>query len=153
MRFVRFRGKAGAAQFGWVYEDKVGLLEGDLYSEYQRQEADLPLADLKLLAPVVPGKVICVGRNYAAHAAEQNAEVPEYPLIFLKPPSSVIGPGETILLPPQSKQVEHEGELALVVGKRGRWLQPDEALDIVFGYLHAELGADLFRPEVRSWRK
>lgn len=134
MRFVRFRDKAGAAQFGWVYEDKVGLLEGDMFSEYQRLEAELPLAELTLLAPVLPGKVICVGRNYAAHAAEHDAEVPEYPLIFMKPPSAVIGPGDPIRLPPQSRRVEHEGELAVVIGKRGRWLQPDNALDVVFGY-------------------
>lgn len=134
MRFVRFRDKAGAAQFGWIFEDKVGLLEGDIFSEYQRREAELPLSGLTLLAPVLPGKVICVGRNYVAHAAEHDAEVPEYPLIFLKPPSSVIGPNEAIRLPPQSQKVEHEGELAVVIGKRGRWMQPDDALEIVFGY-------------------
>ena len=134
MRIVRFRDQAGAVQHGWVLEDKVGLLEGDIFSEYQRLEAELPLADLKLLAPLVPNKIICVGRNYAAHAAEHDAEVPAYPLIFLKPPTTVIGPNDPIVLPPQSKQVEHEGELALVIGKRGRWLQADEAMDVIFGY-------------------
>ncbi|MBN2043703.1 MAG: fumarylacetoacetate hydrolase family protein [Anaerolineales bacterium] len=134
MRFICFRDQAGLVQSGWIYEDKIGLVKGSIFDEYQRMEADIPLAEVDLLTPVQPGKIICVGRNYAAHAAEHDAEVPEYPLIFLKPPSSVIGPGETILLPPQSQQVEHEGELAVVVGKRGRWLQPDEAMKIVFGY-------------------
>ncbi len=134
MRFIRFRDESGAAQFGWVYEDRVGLVKGDIFGEYQRMEADLALDKVKFLAPVVPGKIICVGRNYAAHAAEHDADVPEYPLIFLKPPSSLIGPGDAIVLPPQSQRVEHEGELALVVGKPGRWLQPDEAIEIVFGY-------------------
>jgi 2-keto-4-pentenoate hydratase/2-oxohepta-3-ene-1,7-dioic acid hydratase in catechol pathway len=134
MRIVRFRDQTGAAQYGWVFEEKIGLLEGDIFSEYQRMEAELPLGDVKLLAPVLPKKIICVGRNYAAHAAEHEVEVPSYPLIFLKPPSSIIGPGDPIVLPPQSQQVEHEGELGLVIGKSGRWLQPDEALKVVFGY-------------------
>ncbi|MEJ2759939.1 MAG: fumarylacetoacetate hydrolase family protein [Anaerolineales bacterium] len=75
-----------------------------------------------------------MGRNYAAHAKEHGADIPEYPLIFLKPPTTVIGPNDPIILPPQSSRVEHEGELAVVVGKKGRWLQPEDALDIVFGY-------------------
>jgi 2-keto-4-pentenoate hydratase/2-oxohepta-3-ene-1,7-dioic acid hydratase in catechol pathway len=75
-----------------------------------------------------------VGRNYAEHAREQNVEVPEIPLLFLKPPSAVIGPGESIILPPQSKQVEHEGELAVVIGRAGRWIQSEEALKYVLGY-------------------
>jgi 2-keto-4-pentenoate hydratase/2-oxohepta-3-ene-1,7-dioic acid hydratase in catechol pathway len=134
MRILRFRTGDDTVRYGWIYEDKVGLIEGDLFGEYQRMEANIPLAGLKLLAPVSPSKVICIGRNYAAHAAEHDADVPEYPLIFLKPPSSVIGPGEAIRLPPQSQRVEHEGELAVVVGREARWLQPDEALQVVFGY-------------------
>ena len=134
MRFVRFRDQTGEMQSGWIFEDKVGLVQGDLFDEYQRQEAEIPLSEVKLLAPVQPGKIVCVGRNYAAHAAEHDVEVPEYPLIFLKPSTSIIGPNDPIILPPQSQQVEHEGELAVVIGKRGRWLQPDEAMEIVFGY-------------------
>jgi len=87
-----------------------------------------------LLAPILPGKIVCVGRNYAAHAKEHDADVPDYPLIFLKPPTTVIGTNDPIVLPPQSSQVEHEGELAIVIGKRGRWVQPEDALDMVFGY-------------------
>jgi 2-keto-4-pentenoate hydratase/2-oxohepta-3-ene-1,7-dioic acid hydratase in catechol pathway len=87
-----------------------------------------------LLPPVAPSKIICIGRNYAAHAEEKGNQVPEVPMLFLKPPSSLIGPGEAIVLPPQSQQIEHEGELAVVVGKRSRWLQAEEALDSVLGY-------------------
>jgi 2-keto-4-pentenoate hydratase/2-oxohepta-3-ene-1,7-dioic acid hydratase in catechol pathway len=83
---------------------------------------------------VLPPKIICVGRNYAAHAKEHNADVPEYPLLFFKPTTSVIGPGDQIVLPPQSSQVEHEAELAVIIGKRGRWIQTEEALDYVLGY-------------------
>ncbi len=82
----------------------------------------------------MPGKIICVGRNYAAHAKEHDADVPEVPLLFLKPPSSVIGTGDAIVLPPQSQQVEHEAELVVVIGKRGRWIPPEEAPKYILGY-------------------
>jgi len=76
---------------------------------------------------------VCIGRNYAAHAAEHKAEVPKEPLIFFKPPSSVIGPGAPIVLTPQSKQVEHESELVLVIGRRCRNVSADEAWNYVLG--------------------
>jgi 2-keto-4-pentenoate hydratase/2-oxohepta-3-ene-1,7-dioic acid hydratase in catechol pathway len=134
MRFIRFQKGSNPPTFGWVLEDRIGLLEGTPFGEFRRLEAETPLADVRLLAPVTPGKIICVGRNYAEHAKEQHAEVPEIPLLFLKPPSAVIGPGATILLPPQTQQVEHEAELAVVIGQRGRWIQPGDAIDHVLGY-------------------
>ncbi len=134
MRFVRYQTSQDAPRYGWVYEDKIGPIEGVPFGEFRRLEAEIPLHMARLLAPVQPGKIICVGRNYAEHAREQNVEVPEMPLLFLKPPSAVIGPGESIVLPPQSKQVEHEGELAVVIGRKGRWVQADEALTYVLGY-------------------
>lgn len=134
MRIIRYRYQDQRPQYGWVYQDKIGPIEGDIFSEYQRQEADISLAEITLLSPVNPSKVVCVGRNYVAHAEEHGAEVPESPLIFLKPPSAVIGPNEPIRLPLQSNQVEHEAELALVIGKRCRWLQPEETLGVIFGY-------------------
>jgi 2-keto-4-pentenoate hydratase/2-oxohepta-3-ene-1,7-dioic acid hydratase in catechol pathway len=134
MRFVRYQTGQDVPRFGWVYEDKIGPIEGAPYGEFRRLEAEIPMHMVRLLAPVQPGKIICVGRNYAEHAREQNVEVPEIPLLFLKPPSAVIGPGESIVLPPQSRQVEHEGELAVVIGRKGRWIQADEALEYVLGY-------------------
>ena len=120
MRFVRFSVGDRAPQYGWMFQDKIGALEGDLFGEYRRLEAGMPLERVRLYAPVIPSKIIAVGRNYAEHAKEQNVEVPDMPLIFLKPPSSIIGPGDKIVLPPQSQRVEHEGELAVVIGKPGR---------------------------------
>jgi 2-keto-4-pentenoate hydratase/2-oxohepta-3-ene-1,7-dioic acid hydratase in catechol pathway len=117
-----------------MYEDKVGPIEGVPYGEYRRLEAEIPLHMVQLLAPVKPGKIICVGRNYAEHAREQNVDVPEIPLLFLKPPSAVINPGDAIILPPQSKQVEHEGELAVVIGRGGRWIHAEKAREHVLGY-------------------
>ncbi|MEJ2598398.1 MAG: fumarylacetoacetate hydrolase family protein [Anaerolineales bacterium] len=134
MRFIRFEEKSGEIRKGWVMEDRAGLVEGSLYGEFRRLEVDRDLEGLKLLPPVEPSKIICVGRNYVAHAREHNAEVPEVPLIFLKPPSSLIGSGATILLPPQSKQVEHEAELVIIIGKRGRWIQAEQAQQYILGY-------------------
>jgi len=134
MRFIRYTTGNEAPRYGWVYEDMVGPIEGVPFGEFRRLEAEIPIHMVRMLAPVQPGKIICVGRNYAEHAREQNVEVPEIPLLFMKPPSSIIGPGETIILPPQSKQVEHEGELAVVIGRTGRWISADEALNYVIGY-------------------
>lgn len=140
MRIVRYQKGTNPPQYGWVYEDRVGSIEGDIYGEFRRLDADFPLGSVRLMAPVLPGKIICVGRNYAEHAREQQADVPEIPLIFLKPPSSVIGPNDTILLPPQSQRVEHEGELVVVIGKAGRWISAERAHEYVYGYT---LGIDV----------
>ena len=92
------------------------------------------IGDVRLLAPILPSKVLAVGRNYAAHAAELGNDVPERPLIFLKPSTSVIGTGDMIRLPVDSQQVEHEAELALVIGKVAKDVPRERALDVVFGY-------------------
>jgi 2-keto-4-pentenoate hydratase/2-oxohepta-3-ene-1,7-dioic acid hydratase in catechol pathway len=135
MRILRFHTPSEAEpRWGWLAEDKVGSLEGSPFTEFRRGAATLPLPQVRLLAPVVPGKIVCVGRNYAAHAAEHGSEVPELPLLFMKPPSSIIPPGEAIQLPPQSKEVEHEAELAVVIGQRGRWISAQQAGEFILGY-------------------
>jgi 2-keto-4-pentenoate hydratase/2-oxohepta-3-ene-1,7-dioic acid hydratase in catechol pathway len=135
MRFVRYQSSNDPLpHLGWLLEDRIGAVEGSAYTEFRRLEADRQLKDVRLLAPVQPGKIIGVGRNYIAHVREQNIETPEVPLLFLKPPSSVIGPGDTIILPPQSQQVVHEAELVVVIGRAGRWIQPDDAMDYILGY-------------------
>lgn len=98
------------------------------------EAAPLPLARCRLLAPVAPSKIICVGRNYTEHAAELGNDVPPEPLIFLKPPSSLLHLGEPVVYPSISKRVDHEGELAVVIGKRCRFVNEADALDYVFGY-------------------
>lgn len=134
MRIVRYQMKKEPAKFGWLLEDRVGEIEGNLFGKYKRKEAETPRADVRLLSPVVPSKIICVGRNYVDHAREMGDEVPKVPLIFMKPPSAIIMDGETIVLPPQSQQVEHEGELVAVIGKRGRNITAEEASGYVLGY-------------------
>lgn len=137
MKFVRFKTPGSTPTLGWLYEGKVGNVEGNIFGEFRRMEASTLVEKVQLLPPISPGKIICVGRNYEAHAREHNAPVPDIPLLFFKPPSSVIGPGETIFLPPQSNQVEHEAELAVVIGKRGRWIDPQEASQYIYGYIIA----------------
>ena len=134
MHFIRYQLNKEPPQTGWTLDDQVGPVSGSIFGEYRRLTADIPLEKVRLLAPVLPGKIIGIGRNYAEHATEQGAEVPEIPLIFLKPPSAIIGPADKIMLPPQSQQVEHEGELAVVMGKKGRWVTPENAMQHVLGY-------------------
>ncbi len=138
MRYVRFQRRGEeAVRFGWIENERIGSIEGPLFSAHRRVPVTWAASAVKLLAPLTPGKIVCVGRNYVEHAREQDAEIPEIPLLFLKPPSAVIGPREPILLPPQSQQVEHEAELAVVIGKRARAVSPDEARDHIFGYTAA----------------
>ncbi len=134
MRIVRYQADGGATTYGWILDDKVGEIEGDPFGKYRRRDANTPLANVKLLAPCVPSKIVCVGRNYVEHAKELGNAVPKIPLIFLKPPSAVINPGDKIILPPQSKQVEHEAELVAVIGRRGRNFTAEEAKKYIFGY-------------------
>lgn len=108
-------------------------VHGSLF-ELTLDDARVPWNESELRAPVVPSKIVCVGRNYAAHAKELGNEVPKEPLLFFKPPSSVIGPGETVRLPKESERVEHEAELGVVIGKRLRRASREEAEKAVFGF-------------------
>jgi len=135
MRIVRYETEDGKKpKYGWLLGDQVGEIAGNIFGRYRRKEAETPLAQVRLIAPCEPGKIICVGRNYVEHARELGNEVPKVPLIFLKPPSSILSNGETIILPSQSAQVEHEGELVAVIGKRGRHVTAQSAKKHILGY-------------------
>ncbi|HKR14291.1 MAG TPA: fumarylacetoacetate hydrolase family protein [Pyrinomonadaceae bacterium] len=113
----------------------------------------LPLSEVKLLAPVVPSKVVCVGRNYREHAAELGNKMPDEPLLFLKAPSAVVASDDRIELPAASQQVEHEGELGVVIGKTARNVT-DDPLSYVFGYtcVNDVTARDLQRKDVQFTR-
>ena len=135
MRIVRYQTRDGKkVRYGWLLGDQVGEIGGNVFGRYRRNEATTPITDVKLLAPSEPSKIICVGRNYIEHARELGNEVPKVPLIFLKPPSSIISNGDAVLLPAQSTQVEHEGELVVVIGKRGRNITGENARKHILGY-------------------
>jgi 2-keto-4-pentenoate hydratase/2-oxohepta-3-ene-1,7-dioic acid hydratase in catechol pathway len=113
------------------------VLDGPPWAGGSATGEELPpsaLESLTWLCPVVPSKIIGIGRNYRKHAAELGNEVPEEPLMFFKPPSSLLAPGGTVRLPPESTRVDHEGELAVVIGRRARRVGVEEARRAVFGY-------------------
>ena len=115
----------------------------------------IPISAVKFLAPVTPTKIVCVGRNYREHAAELGNKMPEEPLLFLKAPSAIIASGDCIELPPQSRQVEHEGELGVVIGRQARRLADDEdPLSYVLGYtcVNDVTARDLQRKDVQFTR-
>lgn len=117
-------------------ESELVVLKADpMYAGFEPTGERVPLAQAKLLAPVIPrSKVIAVGKNYRDHAAEMGADAPSEPLLFLKPNTSVIGTGDAIVLPPQSDQVEHEGELAVVIGRVAKSISAEQAESVIFGY-------------------
>jgi 2-keto-4-pentenoate hydratase/2-oxohepta-3-ene-1,7-dioic acid hydratase in catechol pathway len=113
----------------------VAEIDGHPFGQIRFTGQRWALADVRLLSPILPSKVVCVGRNYAEHAAEHGSDVPAEPLLFLKPSTSVIGPNDAIRLPAQSRQVEHEAELAVVIGPPGaRRADRTAAQRAVFGY-------------------
>jgi 2-keto-4-pentenoate hydratase/2-oxohepta-3-ene-1,7-dioic acid hydratase in catechol pathway len=134
MSFGVVEGEAGASSDATTVAEIEGHPFGDLKFTGQRWA----LADVRPLSPILPSKVVCVGRNYVDHAAEHNAEVPKEPLLFLKPSTSIIGHHDAIKLPSQSKQVEHEAELAVVIGASGaRRVDRAGAAAAIFGYTAA----------------
>jgi len=134
MRILHYQQKNQNPRYGWLQDGKIGPITGDIFGPFQREEAEIPLDEVKLLPPVLPSKIICVARNYAAHAEEHEAEVPDVPALFFKPPSAVIGSGEEIVLPPQASRVEEEAELVVVIGEGGRWIPAEDAREHLLGY-------------------
>jgi 2-keto-4-pentenoate hydratase/2-oxohepta-3-ene-1,7-dioic acid hydratase in catechol pathway len=159
MRICRFTtSETPTPRFGVVEGDAVlPFADGQTFEALPslRTESSLPLADVKLLAPVAPSKIVCVGRNYREHAAELGNKMPDEPLLFLKAPSALIANGDCIQLPPQSQQVEHEGELGVVIGRAARNLTEDEdPLNYVMGYtcVNDVTARDLQRKDVQFTR-
>jgi 2-keto-4-pentenoate hydratase/2-oxohepta-3-ene-1,7-dioic acid hydratase in catechol pathway len=140
MKFCRFISSAGGAssafpRYGILEEENVQEISAAPWTEWSGTGRSFPLTSARLLAPVEPRKIVCVGRNYSAHAAELGNDVPKEPLIFLKPPTSIVGPSDAIVLPKYSRRVEHEGELGLVIGRKCAHLNDQEnPLDYVLGY-------------------
>lgn len=149
-----------------ILTPRIGILDGDSIRPLAEEETipfapdprtfePIPLEEAKLLAPVTPSKIVCVGRNYREHAAELGNKMPDEPLLFLKAPSSVIGSEDLIELPAQSQQVEHEGELGVVIGRKARRISPNEdPLSYVLGYtcVNDVTARDLQRKDVQFTR-
>lgn len=135
MKFCRFVTASHGPAFGILDGDHIRQISAAPWGDWSETGQTVALNEARLLAPVEPRKIVCIGRNYAAHAAELGNEVPKDPLIFLKPSTSIVGPEEPIVLPKYSQRVEHEGELGLVVGKRCSHLSDnDDPLSYLVGY-------------------
>jgi 2-keto-4-pentenoate hydratase/2-oxohepta-3-ene-1,7-dioic acid hydratase in catechol pathway len=155
MKICRFS-YLGNTGFGRVEGNLIQVGRGDVLGEFEPAGETLPLSDVRLLAPHLPSKIVCVGRNYAAHAREMgNAPPDEEPLIFLKPPSAVISPGDTIIMPAASKRVDHEAELGVVIGKTAHNIPGHEdPLDYVLGFtcINDVTARDLQKKDVQFTR-
>jgi 2-keto-4-pentenoate hydratase/2-oxohepta-3-ene-1,7-dioic acid hydratase in catechol pathway len=143
--------------YGILSGDTVSpLIDDDVFgSTLRASEIKLPLSECKMLAPVAPTKIICVGRNYRDHAAELGNQMPSEPLLFFKPPSAIIASGDSIELPAVSNQIEHEGELGVVIGRLARRLgETDDPLAYVLGYtcVNDVTARDLQRKDVQFTR-
>ena len=141
MKIARFStrsssGAGGDPRFGIVDGDELVVLAGDpMFAGFETTDERVPLSEAKLLAPVIPrSKVVAVGKNFVDHVAEFGGEVPKEPLLFLKPNTSVIGPGDAIVVPRQSKRVDFEGELAIVIGSIARNVAEADVDSVIFGY-------------------
>lgn len=136
MKVARFSQSGGEPQYGILDGDDFVVLAGDpLYHGINPTEARVPADLVRILAPVIPrSKVICVGMNYAEHAQDMNHDGPDNPLIFLKPNTAVIGPGDPIIIPPVEGRIVHEGELAIVIGSIAKRVKAEDWRDVVFGF-------------------
>ena len=133
MKIVRFRG-AGRTGYALLHDGWVQPLSGTPYQAVKPLDERIELSRVTLLAPCRPSKIIAIGINYRSHAIEFKHELPETPLMFLKPASAVIGTGKAVVYPPSSSQVDYEGEVAVVIKKRGRFITPETARNHILGY-------------------
>jgi 2-keto-4-pentenoate hydratase/2-oxohepta-3-ene-1,7-dioic acid hydratase in catechol pathway len=150
MRLVRFRHgdriATGAIQ---PASETIQVIAGTFFEDPLPTGDEIPIDDVMLLAPVLPSKLVCVGKNYAAHAAEFGMDVPEEPLLFLKPSTAVIGPGDAIRLLPINRRTDYEGELAVVMGRLARNVRAEDASRFILGFTCANdvTLRDLQRPD------
>ncbi|NHI17245.1 fumarylacetoacetate hydrolase family protein [Microbacterium excoecariae] len=155
MKIARFSHK-DAIRFGIVDGTELVVLAGDpMLAGFDTTGERVSLGDVALLAPVIPrSKVVCVGRNYRAHAEELGNDVPAEPLLFFKPNTSVIGPGDSIVRPPQTSDTQWEGELAVVIGSIAKNVPAADAHQVIFGYTVANdvTARDLQGPD-RQWAR
>jgi 2-keto-4-pentenoate hydratase/2-oxohepta-3-ene-1,7-dioic acid hydratase in catechol pathway len=154
MKIVRYS-SAGVARFGALDGDRIVPLDGALDAlKPAAGAAPVAAAAVKILAPVLPGKIVAVGANYRDHAQEMGRQLPEEPLLFIKPSTAVIGPGDAIIYPPQSRLLHYEGELAIVIARTARNVAAADARKFVLGYtcMNDVTARDLQRKDVQFTR-
>ena len=154
MKIVRVQSKVDDITYGAVEPEGIRLHLGSPFVAWEPTESVVPFTEAQLLSPVLPTKVIAVGKNYVDHAKETGSTMPDEPLIFVKPSTTVIGPGATIRLPVQSQEVHHEAELAVVIGRVARDVKAEDASGVILGYTAANdvTARDIQRKEQRYTR-
>jgi len=137
LKYVRFITDNEQIRYGVVSKNKINCIEGNIFGTHHLTALSLSMDSVKLLAPVEPSKVVCIGLNYFDHAKEFGKPVPPEPLIFLKPSSCITGHMEKIIYPDQTRNLHYEAELAIVIGRKAKKISQEEALKYVFGYTAA----------------
>ncbi|MDS0474748.1 fumarylacetoacetate hydrolase family protein [Natrinema sp. 1APR25-10V2] len=125
MKYVRFRDPAGAVRRGEYHDGTV---------QFADERYDLESDEIDVLPPSEPSKIVCIGKNYADHAAELDSEVPDRPMLFLKPPNTLAAHGDTVTLPAGKERIDHEAELGVVIGEQCRHVSEDDAMDVIAGF-------------------
>lgn len=153
MKIVRFQ-RGDVVAYGLLEGEAVRPVTGDIFGQWQAEDTTLPLSSVALLAPCVPSKAVCVGLNYHDHAREMHEALPESPLLFIKPPTTVIGPGAGIVYPAISHELHYEAELAVVIGRRAKHVTADQAHKYILGYTCANdvTARDIQRHDVQWTR-
>src|SRR4030067_3308125 len=151
MKIVRYQDGVNM-RGGVVEENNIREMEGDPFEHFHLSSKTKKIEEVKLLSPCLPSKIVALGLNYRDHAAEVKMELPKEPLLFLKPSTSVIGPGESIVYPKMSKRVDYEAELAIVIGKEAKKVTEERAADYILGYtcLNDVTARDL-QPQNGQW--
>lgn len=153
MRLARIR-VDGTVRYAELEAEEAYILTGSPFNRGTRTGELVRLDETELRCPIEPSKILCIGRNYVAHIRELGHEIPKEPVLFLKPPSSLIGHGDAIVLPPESARVDHEAELGVVFGKRARNVRAEEALDYVYGYTAVgDITARDLQPKDGQWAR
>ncbi len=134
MKIYRFRYRKRILQ-GVLKEEYLFPVVGSVFGDFRLGTSPVPIADVRILPPVLPTKIIGIGRNYRDHAKELNNPLPEEPLVFLKPPTALIGTLDAVVMPPASARVDYEGEVGVVIRKKARQLRDDDPVDdVILGY-------------------
>ncbi|MBU0477541.1 fumarylacetoacetate hydrolase family protein [bacterium] len=133
-KYARFSIDGGPSKYGLVENDVIIETDGDIFSSFKVTEKKYSIKNVKILAPCLPSKVVAVGLNYIDHAKELGMKVPDEPVLFMKPSTSVIGPDDNIIYPKMSRRVDYEAELAVVIKDKTKNIQPEEANAHIFGY-------------------
>ncbi len=132
MKFVRFS-KGDICNYGLLEGEKIRMIEGDIFEKYEPTDNWYDISDVNVLTPCLPSKIVCVGLNYKGHAREIEMDLPEEPILFLKPPTAALAHGGNIKIPPMSNKVDYECELGLVIGKVAKQIKPADAYSYILG--------------------